>query len=399
VKPGTKAIVLTVANRHDFRALTGMKLAWSLRRNGAELRQGSVPLRAKSHEQERVTVPVSIPADAASDVLAVEVRCLDESGLQLIERTVRIDLDGANRRDWPGSLPALEKSVVTENDNQIKIAQGNWVLTVARPGGELTITDRIGQVIVSGIYPHTGHKFTMTETRLVKKIDLWRAPVLTRLANPVIQVTQDNPTLRLSVKGTYPRPDDEAQSLVGGYQIEISPAGALTLAYDYAPTNAKGAFTEAGVSVVLPPTLTEFRWIGQGIHASYPGKDRLNEFGLFHLNRDDLRFPGNRRGTELALLTTAGGTGVALVPSMAGDVAVERDGEQTRLSHNAVVSSPGNKGWAPEHPVPLEKTPRIAGGFTLVPLTDTGPSALTRWFGEPAAATDVLRPFHHSYDQ
>ncbi len=399
VKPGSQKITLTVENRHDFRALTGMKLAWSLRRNGAEQLRGSVPLQAKPHQPERVAIPVKIPADATSDVLALDVRCLDEAGLQLTERTVRLDLADADRRSWPGRLPAAEKPVVTDNGNQVKIAQRNWVLTVTRPSGELTIADRTGQVIVAGIHPHTGHAFTLTETRLVKKTNLWSEPVLTRLTDPSIQVTQADSKIRLSVRGTYPRTVDAAQSLVGGYEIEFTPAGALAVSYDYAPTNAKGAFTEAGLSVVLPAAFSEFRWIGQGIHAGYPGKDRLNEFGLFHLNRADLRFQGNRRATELALLTTPGGAGVALVPSVVGDVAVERDGAQTRLSHNAVVSSPGNKGWAAEHPVLVETTPHITGSFTLVPLTDTWPSVLTRWFGKPAAARDVFRPFFHSYDQ
>lgn len=59
----------------------------------------------------------------------------------------------------------------------------------------------------------------------------------------------------------------------------------------------------------------------------------------------------------------------------------------------------GNKGASPETSIKAEKTVRIAGSFTLVPLEDAWPAALTRWFGKPAAARDVFRPFHHSYDQ
>jgi beta-galactosidase len=152
------------------------------------------------------------------------------------------------------------------------------------------------------------------------------------------------------------------------------------------------------LSVLLPPELTEFRWIGQGPYAGYPGKDRLTEFGLFHLNREDLRFQGNRRETEVALLTSAAGAGVALVTTPA-DVAVERDGDQTLLSHNAVISGLGNKGTSPETTVDAAKTGRVAGSFTLVPLDDEWPAALVRWFGKPSPARDVLRPFYRSYDQ
>ncbi|MDR2675621.1 MAG: hypothetical protein LBC18_12395 [Opitutaceae bacterium] len=36
---------------------------------------------------------------------------------------------------------------------------------------------------------------------------------------------------------------------------------------------------------------------------------------------------------------------------------------------------------------------------TILPLDAEWPAALKRYFGEPAAARDVFRPFYHSYDQ
>jgi len=399
VRPGAQEIGLTVENRYDFISLAGKKLAWSLLRNGAELANGRLPLHAASHATESLNIPVNIPADATRDVLALNVRCLDENDHPITERAVQLDTPGSRRNQWPAELPPAAKPEVSDTPGETRISTPGWTLTVARPGGELAIKDRTGRVLVSGLYPHTGHKFTLTETRLVKKTDIWRAPLLTRLTAPSVQVTQDHSTIRLSVKGTYPRPDDEAQSLVGGYQVEISPSDSLVISYDYAPTNAKGVLTEAGLSVVLPASLDEFRWIGQGPYAGYPGKDRLNEFGLFHLNREDLRFPGNRRATELALLTTSGGAGVALATASPSDVAVERDGDKTLLSHNALLSSPGNKAWLPEYLVKAETTPHIAGSFTLVPLEDAWPPILVRFFGQPAAAKDVFHPFYHSYDQ
>jgi len=80
-------------------------------------------------------------------------------------------------------------------------------------------------------------------------------------------------------------------------------------------------------------------------------------------------------------------------------VAVERAGDQTLLSHNAIISGLGNKGTPPETAVDAAQTQRIAGSLTLVPLDDAWPAALARWFGGPAAASEVFRPFYHSYDQ
>ncbi len=399
VQPGRQNITFAVENRHDFRSLAGMKLAWSLRRNGAELESGERLLGAAAHAQETVDISVHIPADAGDDVLALDLRCFDENDRPIVERTLRLELPQASRRTWLAGLSAVGPWEVTEDATEIKIENSRWTLSVDRTNGKLSIIDHAGRVRVAGIYPRTGRPFGLSDETLSKKMGTWLTPTLTNVIEPRVTLSRDGNALRVAVSGTYPRPEDEKQSLVGGYQAEIAPDGTIKISYEFVPTQAKGELLEAGLSVEAPAGLTEFRWIGQGIYPGYPGADRLNEFGLFHLNREDLRFQGNRRETEIALLTTAKGTGLALVPSAAADVSVERAGDGLRLSHNALVSSPGNKIWPPERAVNAEKTDRFGGRFTLVLIDDTWPPSLVRFFGQPAAAKDVLRPFYHSYDQ
>ncbi len=398
VKPGAQQVALTIENRHDFRSLEGMKLVWSQKRNGAEVEKGEIPLKAASHTKETLRVPINIPADANGDVLALEVRCLDEHGLQITERSVQLELPGAQRETWLDTLPKRNTPTVTDSANEVKVEFGGGILTLSRTTGELTIKDNSGRVLVGGIYPHTGRKPTMAEVRAEPKTNLWPMSMLTKADKPDIQISQTNGTVTLSVKGAYPRPDKPAQSFVGGYQLTLTNSGAIAISYDYTPTNATGELAEAGLSVVLPPALTEFRWIGQGPYDGTPGKDKLNEFGIFHLNREDLRFQGNRRSTELALMTTGAGEGVALAAT-AGDISVERDGENTLLNQNAVISGLGNKGEPPETLIESGKTPHIVGSFTLVVLDAKWPAALVRWIGAPTPATDVFKPFYHSYDQ
>ncbi|MBK1814953.1 beta galactosidase jelly roll domain-containing protein [Luteolibacter yonseiensis] len=423
VKPGAGEISLTIENRYDFRSLEGMKLAWFLSRNREEIQHGEVPLRAASHESENLRLPVAIPAGAAEDVLTLELRCLDEAGMQINERTVRLDFAGTNRIGWTTDSTKADSPKVSESKEEVKIESARWSLTIARPGGELAIRDRSGRVLVAGICPHPGRKLTMTEGRSAGRDNTWRYSTLKEITRSEIKVIQEGSAVRLSVAGTYPRPrvkeekevkrsdepldqldksvgrqDVGGEAFVGGYQLEITPGGVITVHYDYVPTNAKGRFSEAGLSVVLPADLTEFRWIGQGPYAGYPGKDRLNEFGLFHLNREDLRYQGNRRETECALVTTPQGKGVALATSPA-DVAIERDGGKTLLSHNSVMSGFGNKGSGPETSVNAAETPRVSGSFTLMILEESWPEMLTRWFGKPVATDEIFRPFHHSYDQ
>lgn len=428
VKSGGQDITLSVENRHDFRDLKGMTLAWSLQRNGAEIQKGDVPLAAKARGKETLRIPVTIPADASGDILTLDLRCTDEKGLQITERTLRLDLPETYHGAWTERLSGSSQPAVTENASGVEIRKGSWVLVVSKTSGELTIRDQAGRVLLAGLYPHPGRKLTMAETRNAKKAGTWQPSTLRQAETPAVGVTREGADILLSVSGTYPRPaakqetrdkpakktgdpllDQEASSahqqssgseaFVGGYRARIAANGSIAVSYDYVPTNATGRLSEAGLSLAMPPGFTEFRWIGQGIYPGYPGKDRLDEFGIFHLNRDDLRFQGNRRETETALLTTPSGEGVAITMETPTDISVERDGESTLLSHNAVISGLGNKGSAPEASIDAEKTPHVAGSFTLVPLSNEWPEVLTRWFGKPSPTKEVFRPFYHSYDQ
>ena len=437
VKPGRQEVGITVENRYDFRPLRGMDLHWSLRRNGKEIGSGRTGLAAAAHGREVVRVPLNIPAGAAGDVLSLQLRAVDESGMQVNERTVRLDLPGGARAGWPAELPSQGEPVISEDTDEIRIALPQWVLTVQRASGAVRIRDHGGKILVDGIYPHSGRKPLMAEALRAKLSGLWLKSTLTRLVNPVITAQKRDGKVLLAVSGQYPLPADAkdapavarapaqavddlmpgapqtgaagaaaapasegaaGEGLRGGYQLVIAGNGVIAVSYDFAPAGATGLLSEAGLSVVAPAGVDEFRWLGQGPYAGYPGKDLLNEFGLYHLNRADLYFQGNRRGTELAVLSEGSGAGFALA-MQPGDVAVERDGERTLLSHNALIGGLGNKGTTPEVTHLAEKTARIAGAFSLVPLAKRWPDRLLRWLGEPAPARDVFKPFLHSYDQ
>jgi beta-galactosidase len=431
VKPGPQQVALTVENRYDFRPLAGIKLAWSMQRNGKVIQQGQAPLTANARARETVRVALTVPADAAADVLTLNLRALDEQGVQINERTVLLEQSDSKHASWAAGLPRQAEAIVASTGTHIQISMPQWVLTVERASGELRIRDRAGKLLLDGIYPHSGRKPTMAEALRAKVSGLWIPSMLTALEAPVVQVEQHDGKVRLAISGYYrlpadakltaqavataaqpfddlvpgsnapalkPAPKPHSEGLTGGYTLEINPNGAIAVSYDFAPVGASGILSEAGLSLVAPAGTGEFRWIGQGPYAGYPGKDRLNEFGLFHLNRDDLYFQGNRRGTELAMLTTPGGAGFAIALP-AGDVAVERDGERTLLSHNALIGGLGNKGTSPEISVPLEKTAHVAGSFTLVPLQDRWPQELLSRFGKPAPAKQVFQPFLDSYDQ
>lgn len=397
---GDVVLPLTIENRYDFRSLTGMRLEWALQRNGKPVTQGSIGLRAASHQRETVNLPLAIPADAAGDVLALALRCIDEQGNEIIDRVVRLDQAqrGAGRKPWWQAAPLAARPTVTDDGQTLRVTSAGWNLTVQRATGELTLRDRAGGLLIAGIYPHSGRKPTMAEALSVKDTGLWTMSTLRKLEAADVKLDDSGGQIRISVTGRYPRPDAPEQALTGGYHLTLAANGALEISYDFTPDKAQGMLSEAGLTVLAAPGFDQFRWIGQGPYAGYPGKDKLNEFGLYHLARNDLRFQGNRRDTELALLTTAAGNGLA-VTMAAGDIAVERDGEQTLLSHNALIGGLGNKGIRAESRVQIDAVTHVSGTFTLTPLDSDWPAALVRLFGQPKPAPAPLQPFYHSYDQ
>ncbi|MET0267656.1 MAG: glycoside hydrolase family 2 TIM barrel-domain containing protein [Duganella sp.] len=430
VQTGRQKLAVRLENRYDFRSLAGVTLHWVLEHNGKAVQQGKTALSAPAHQRQTVNIAVDIPAQrtAYADVLALRLSAVDRDGLQINERTLRLLRPGAAGFDWTPALPVQATPVVHDTDEKIEVRLAQWNLTVQRSSGALDIRDRNGRVLVAGIHPHSGRRLTMAEALGAAKSGVWQASVLDQITSPVITAVSNANGVRVSVRGAYKlpqaaqasagksataAPDDliptgdgkpaatHVQGLSGGYQLDINRQGAITVSYDYRPLGA-GVVAEAGLSLVAPAGMEEFRWIGQGPYAGYPGKDQLNDFGLHHLNRADLHFQGNRRGTALAVLTDGGGAGMALA-TLPADVAVERHGSATLLSHNALIGGLGNKGTQPETIVELDPQRQISGTFTLLPVTMDGhgrwPAALVGWFGQPTPACDVYQPFFHSYDQ
>lgn len=396
---GAQSLSIPVENRHDFRSLAGFTLAWRVMRNGSPLADGRAPLSAASHASETVAIPFTLPADTSTgDVLALELRALAESGESLVEHSVRLDLPGENRAAWTRALPAAAPRV-DESPQRINISVTGGSLSVDRATGSVSIHDAKGDLLVSDLRPHAGRRTTHFERWFVRDFKIWNTALLDAPQNVTVTLTRAADSAKIRIAARHPRPKSAETALVGFLELNVSADGVIHVSYDYTLEKASGHLLEAGLTLVAPAAADQFRWLGQGPWSGYPGMDRHNEFGLFHLDRADIRFDGNRRGVETALLTTADGRGVALVAPSPAEVGVSREGDQTLLRHNALLSGLGNKNWAPETFIDAAKTPRITGEFTLVCLSTNWPAPLTTWFGAPAAATETERPFHHSYVQ
>jgi len=398
--PGANQAVLHVENRFDFRSLAGITLRWSLLRNGAAEAGGDLPLTAPAHGTETVNVAYALPADAGTDLFTLELKCTEGAGASFYERALRLDTlpAGVTRAGLLAARRPAAPLTLEETAAEIRISHPGFSIAVARATGEITWRDPSGRVLALGPYPHTGRRFTEGELVRAKREQTWTGAWLQAAGAPETSATRTADGIILRVKGNYPRPDLPDQALAGELSLQVKPNGTVEAGYDYRPVNGHGLMLEAGVALLVPAAASEFRWIGAGPYAGYPGKDRLNEYGRHHLSRPDLNFQGNRRQVALALLTDPAGAGFAL----GGDemeVAVERVYDRTVFSHNAVISGRGTKFVSPDTAVLAGPDTPITGHFTLVPLGPNWAAPLTDWFGAPTDTVPVFQPYYHSYDQ
>jgi beta-galactosidase len=395
--PGAQTLAVHAENRHDFRSLTGMTLQWSLRRNGAVLQTGTALLRARPRQSERIAIDATLPANLASDVFTLELQCLDEAGQSFHERTIALET-GANR------LAALVAELTSAEpklefwETMHRIVHPRVVVQASRATGRVTVSAPDGGVLLELRGPHCGRKFTLADELCHAKSPLWSGKLVTTEAELQLRSGQVEGGIELTVRGTYHRAEAPEETVTGGFRLLVTPAGAIEVTYDYALARATGGLLEAGLEMVVPAAQTELRWLGPGPYAGYPGKDRLNEFGLYRLSREDHRFQGNRREIELALLSSPAGKGV-LVAGPKMDLALENRAAETLLSHNALVAGRGNKNVFPETKLDASEIKNIAGKFTLVPLAAGWPPAIQRWFAPVAGPGPIEQPFFRSYDQ
>jgi len=413
VRPGEQTVTLHLENRHDFRTLDRMRLNWSLRLNGAPLQSGSHPLTAKPRGTEAVSLALTLPADCAGNVCTLDVACVNESDRTIVERSIRLDAEGSGAiQTLLSDLPSAGDLKIQQQDNTARVVHEKFSVNLKRNTGEIEIRSVSGRVLASGFFPHVGRKFTLAEELRVAKIKkeatesdlrdgqspIWPDAFLRATEVQLAEATQAADGARVVVRGRYSRTDATNQFLTGEVALEISRRGTIAVSYHFTPANAAGQLLEAGLSLLAPETETELRWLGAGPFAGYPGKDALNEFGLHHLTSDDIRFQGNRREVDLALLTTRSGAGVLLVGTNM-DIAVENSTNSIIISHNAIIAGRGNKGGEPETQLKAAEIKQIAGRFTMLPLTGPWPSPLKKWFGEPGERCPLQKPFYRSYDQ
>jgi beta-galactosidase len=406
-KPGHQNVSLHVENRFDFRSLAGIKLNWALRKNATTLQSGVIPLKAKSRETEAISLPVTLPATVSHDVFTLELACVDETGRQLYERSLRLDTQAEGA--WAAALLASLSAgapTLDVSDSVISVRHPRFNLKLDRRRGECLLADGGGKTVVSAIGPHVGRILTINDLGKQREGEAthWRGELLREVRGLKTAAQKKAAGVLVTVSGSYPRPGFPEEAVEGEYRLLLQNSGEVEVSYKYVPVRATGSFVEGGLAFAVLAAQSEFRWLGQGPYAGYPGKDRLNEFGLFHLNREDQYFPGNRRKVEVAFLADPSGAGILLAGTNM-TVSVDYLDGTTVFSHVGLLpgqpSGTKNKGENVENKSEVKATSvkSISGKFSLLVLAPDWPAVLTNWFGGPGERTEMHKRYFHSYDQ
>ena len=374
VKPGqANRWTLSVENRFDFVDLGDVKGTWRIVADRETLATGAVKMPSlPPHGAGEVTVEADVPALDGRRVCWLEVAFAHpRTGLRVYERTFPLKVDVA------GLSSVRYGFAFDERTGRVRFSSGSRTL------------------IDSPVYFRADRR-----RMLAKEITVGKGSWKPQLLAPKDWKVLARGEKFLDVEFTY-APTNPVPETAG----EIRMRAAFTFLPDhlrltYSVTGEKSrTVTENGLAFELPAELRRYDWVGQGPYEAYPGASMLSEFGIWSLDRDDLYFPGNRRGVRLVCMSDDAGEGlVAVFDGDGEDVAFERDGNGgSVLSHNALCAGKGGKFTAPRARRSVPSGEPMGGAFSLYAIGANRPAALRALFG-PSGACTPQRPFARAYD-
>jgi len=401
VHPGKQAVQLHLNNRYDFTDLSETVCRWELRADTLMLDSGIYKPKCAPHDTAAISIEFALPEKPTANFYYLNLLLSDKSGYQFYEKTYPLHFVRNISYPTPHQmlLQGLYQPVRIES-NKTTVSKGNFNLQLNDSTGMIQLTDHSGEVLIAnGPYLRTGRKPTMSEKANTVKSPSGKSPVWIPylLTKPIVK-TETAFAGNKTIGYSYEREDQKGQFFNGKVEYNTTDSGRIDIYYNFKPKNAQGNVLEAGISFLIPATFSEFRWAGQGPYPAYPGKDRLDEFGLYHLNSGDLNFQGNRPGVDIAVFSDNTGKGFALIAYQA-NLSVECVKEGIIVSHNTLVSGRFNKFSWPETLYKMDDIKELSGSFSIVPLDSNWPKVLRSLFGNPTIVAVPFKPFYNSYDQ
>lgn len=400
VHSGLQELRIHFENRYDFIDLSKIKMKWSFISNSKSIKTGTEKLNTKPHSSDSIKIKIDLPEQFKNNINVLKLKFIDDQGYNFYGRSIRLNYVGGQSFSQIlfETLKGKSKTEISDDGTDIKIVHDKFSLRLNKSDGNLKLFGKDGSLIANSFLPHVGRKFTMAEELRAKKSSIWKEDCLKLVTLNSAKADYVEGGVKIQISGEYCRAEFPQQKIIDESIINVSDKGTIEVNFNFTPLNADGELLEAGLSIKVPLEFTEFRWIGEGPYPGYPGKDKLDQFGIYHLNSQDINYQGNRRNVELALLTNSKGKGL-LINCEPSDIAVENNNDGINLSYNSIISGRGNKGREPETNVDISKVKQISGKFIIIPLDSNWTKNLQNWFGKTDNKVIPFKPFYDSYDQ
>lgn len=393
-KPGKQTINILVMNRFDFINLKEVTCKWQLYSDRVELSSGFVPLNCLPHDTLSIPILLNLPEKTNAHYHYLKLTFSDKKNYQFYEKVFQIKREGSDLlKKMAENLP---KPILKDGT----VSSKQYTIEFSKEHNQMLLKNKKGVVLISnGPWFRAGRKSTMSQRANTYRSTrenaiLWDPYLLSKPLSKEVSRASNNMVVNYKYEREYPR----NQFISGNMEYTFSDSGFINIKYHLVPDSANGKTLEAGISFLIPSSLSEFRWVGKGPYPAYPGKDCLNDFGFFHINRDDINFQGNHSNVECAVFSDNKGNGFAIIAKNA-NISVERTPEGIVVSHNALLSGRFTKFSWPGILYSFENIKEISGSFTLVPLAEIWPDVLQNFFGNPYKTAIPFKPFFNSYDQ
>ena len=397
VNKGSQNIQITLKNKYDFLNLKDkLKCKWNLTEDKDTIQFGNFIPECAPHKQTVTSINVNIPNNTNERIYLLHFEFNDSVERNLYDHVIKLfpsqkNIDLLTRLDDV----ELKTSPVVDTLGGISKTQiKSFEFGINRKDGMIYLQDTTGKdyYISNGPYLKLGRKTTIAEN--ISENGKFIIKYLLTQPN-VKQLNNSNP---LITETTYEYLTSDIR-VKGNISFEPTQKGWINVDFSLSPTaRFTKVLLEAGLSFLLKPEITEFRWLGYGPYPSYPGKSALNEYGIHHLNAKDIFIQGNHPGVNIAVFTDSVGNGIAMVCDSC-NIDVDKTQSGLIVSFNSLVSGKSTKFMSSFQLIGINTNTIIAGKLKIIPIKGNNwPHLLNELFGESNKTVTPYRPFIAQYD-
>ncbi|MDP8243129.1 MAG: glycoside hydrolase family 2 TIM barrel-domain containing protein [Candidatus Hinthialibacter antarcticus] len=380
-RPG-RSIELSIKNWHSFTNLNAYDAIWFLQENGAVIEQGEMKINLPPQRSMKIAVRPqhAQPNPDANTYLVMQLlkdgEITSEHSVWLKPKSFEQDFTMRLRdlswdKNWTVTTD-IEESRIDHHDFIFHTRTDNcaWFL-LAREGNRRLITDG----------PFLDLNRSLTPPERLHALQSGAALPCEQNAPPLRvlerQVDRRGPDIEIKtrVASSIPECSTEVEA-----QIDLlsSPYGFCDVRFSFHEIQTSQIITEAGLSFLVPSTLDQIGWLGDGPHPAYPGMDQLSLPGFFNLRPVSSIIPGNRRRVQALLLTNNEGAGLGVL-LWGGDVSIHPTPDGTMVRIQAAVAGRGDANDPTRFPIRPDSLAQSKQSttFRLVPI---GPGAASHFF-------------------